>query len=147
SIMRDIKFATRQLFRNPGFTMVSVLTLALGIGANTAIFSVIYALFIRPLPIPDATRVVQVWEAWRGEGTAPVAWAKFVDWRQQVKSFEAIAGCNWGDGFTLTGGERPQIVQGRTVSAGFFEVLGVMPTLGRTFEVSDAKPGSEPVAV
>src|SRR6266478_1084319 len=106
--MNDLKFAFRQLLKNPGFTVVAVLTLALGIGANTAIFSFVNAILLRPLPIPEPDRVVHVWESWRGEGTAPVAWPKFIEWKQQSQCFEAIAGCNWGESFVLATGEKPE---------------------------------------
>src|SRR5262249_10090021 len=132
---------------NPGFTFVAVFTLVLGIGANTAIFSVLNAILLRPLPIPEAERVVQLWESWRGVGTTPVAWPKLIDWREQAKSFEAIAGCDWGTSFVFTGGDRPERVPGRTVSPGFFEALKIHPMLGRTFDQEDAKPGATPVAM
>ena len=145
--MNDLKFAFRQLLKNPGFTTVAVLTLALGIGANTAIFSVVHAVLLRPLPIKEPDRVVHVWETWRGEGTAPVAWPKFVTWREQSRSFESIAGCNWGDGFSLTGADKPEIIPGRTVSPDFFTVLKIQPLMGRTFLPDDAKAGAPPVTI
>ncbi len=145
--MNDLKFAFRQLRKNPGFTAVAVLTLALGIGANTAIFSVVHAVLLRPLPIKEPDRVVHVWETWRGEGTAPVAWPKFVTWREQSQSFESIAGCNWGDGFSLTGTDKPEIIPGRTVSPGFFSVLKIQPLMGRAFLPDDAKAGAPPVTI
>src|SRR5437763_399289 len=111
--MNDFKFAFRQLLKNPGFTAVAVLTLALGIGANTAVFSVVNGVLLRPLPIPEPDRVVQVWETWRGEGTAPVAWPKFIEWKQQSQSFEAIAACNWGQGFVLATGDQFVFVASR----------------------------------
>jgi len=125
NLIQDLRYAIRILVKNPGFTAVAVLTLALGIGTNTAIFSVVHAVLLRPLPIEEPDRVVHVWESWRGEGTAPVAWPKFVAWREQSRSFESIAGCNWGDGFSLTGAEKPEIIAGRTISPGFFSLLKI----------------------
>src|SRR5919201_713244 len=146
-MLSDLRFAFRQLLKTPGFTAVAVLTLALGIGANTAIFSVVDAVLLRPLPIPEPDRVVHVWESWRGEGTAPVAWPKFIDWKQQNQSFEAIAACNWGQGFTLMTGDKPELVSGRAVSSGFFSVLKIQPIKGRSFIPDDEKAGAAPVAM
>src|SRR2546425_10718800 len=97
----DLRYAFRQLLKNPGFTAVAALTLALGIGANTAIFSVVNGVLLRPLPIPEADRVVHVWESWWSEGTAPVAWPELIEWKQQSQRFEAIAACNYGQSFVL----------------------------------------------
>ena len=145
--MNDLKFAFRQLLKNPGFTAVAALTLALGIGANTAIFSVVNAVLLRPLPIPEPNRVVHIWETWRGEGTAPVAWPKLVEWKQQSQCFEAIAGCNWGESFVLATGDKPELIAGRAVSSDFFSVLKVQPLKGRSFRPEDQKAGAPPVVM
>src|SRR5947207_7339563 len=145
--MNDLKFAFRQLLKNPGLTAVAVITLALGIGANTAIFSVVNAVLLRPLPIPEPDRVVHVWETWRGEGTAPVAWPKFIEWKLQSQCFEAIAGCNWGESFVLATGDKPELIAGRAVSSDFFSVLKVQPLKGRSFRPEDQKAGAPPVAM
>src|SRR5437667_12153743 len=129
--MNDFKFAFRQLLKNPGFTAVAVLTLALGIGANTAIFSVVNAVLLRPLPIPEPDRVVHVWESWRGEGTAPVAWPKFIEWKQQRQSFEAIAACNWGQSFVLATSDKADLIAGRAVSFEIFSALKFQPIIRR----------------
>ena len=145
--MNDLRFAFRQLLKNPGFTAVAMLTLALGIGANTAIFSVVNGVLLRPLPIPEADRVVHVWESWRGEGTAPVAWPKFIEWKQQSQSFEAIAACNWGQSFVLATGDKPELIAGRAVSCDFFSVLKVQPLKGRSFLPEEEKAGAPAVAM
>ncbi len=145
--MNDLKFAIRQLIKNPGFTAVAVLTLALGIGANSAMFSVVYSVLLKPLPLPEPEQIVQIWESPRGQGTTSVAWPKFLDWKRQSTSFEAMTACNWGDTFALTGGERSEIVAGRTVSPEFFSVLKVQPALGRAFQPEDSQPGSSRVAI
>ena len=145
--MNDLKFAFRQLVKNPGFTVVAVLTLALGIGANTAIFSVVNGVLLRPLPIQEPDRVVQVWESWRGEGTVPVAWPKFIEWKLQSQCFEAIAGCDWGESFVLATGDKPELIAGRAVSSDFFPVLKVQPLKGRNFRPEDEKAGAPPIAI
>ena len=127
-MFNDLRYAFRQLLKNPGFT--AVLTLALGIGANTAIFSIVNGVLLRPLPIQEPDRVVQLWETWRGEGTAPVAWPKFIEWKQQSQCFEAIAGCNWGESFVFATGDKPELIAGRAVSSDFFSVLKVQPFKG-----------------
>ena len=145
--MNDLKFAFRQLLKNPGFTAVAVLTLGLGIGANTAIFSVVNGVLLRPLPIPEPDRVVHAWESWRGEGTAPVAWPKFIEWKQQSQSFEAISACNWGQSFVLATSDKPELIAGRAVSCDFFSVLKVQPLKGRSFLPEEEKSGAPAVAM
>ncbi len=140
-MFNDLRYALRQLLKNPGFTVVAVLTLALGIGANTAIFSVVNGVLLQPLPIPEPDRVVHVWESWRSEGTAPVAWPKFIEWKQQSQSFEAIAACNWGQSFVLATGDKPELIAGRAVSCDFFSVLKVQPLKGRSFLPEEEKAG------
>src|SRR5881296_3437446 len=119
-LWKDIRYTLRILRTNLGFTTVAAIALALGIGANTAIFSVVNGVLLRPLPIQEPDRVVQVWETWRGEGTAPVAWPKFIEWKQQSQCFEAIAGCNWGESFVFATGDKPELIAGRAVSSDFF---------------------------
>src|SRR6266550_6639064 len=146
-MFNDLRYALRQLLKNPGFTVVAVLTLALGIGANTAIFSVVNGVLLRPLPIQEPDRVVQVWETWRGEGTAPVAWPKFIEWKLQSQCFEAIAGCNWGESFVFATEDKPELIAGRAVSCDFFSVLKVQPLKGRSFRPEDEKAGAPAVAM
>src|SRR2546429_3713742 len=146
-MLNDLRYAFRQLLKTPGFTAVAVLTLALGIGANTAIFSIVNAVLLRPLPIQEPDRVVQIWETWRGEGTAPVAWPKFIEWKQQSQCFEAIAGCNWGESFVFATVDKPELIAGRAVSSDFFSVLKVQPLKGRSFRPEDQKAGAPPVAM
>ncbi len=140
--MHDLKFAFRQLLKNPGFTAVAVLTLALGIGANTAIFSVINGVLLRPLQYRQPDRLVTLLH----EGRSPVAPADFLDWRAQNQSFEAMAAAEaWGG--TLAGGDRPEAVFGIRFGQGMFEILGVPPLTGRTFQPADFKPGNNHVLV
>src|SRR2546428_9917647 len=127
AMFNDLRYAFRQLLKNPGFTAVAVLTLALGIGANTAIFSVVYGVLLRPLPIQEPDRVVQVWETWRGEGTAPVAWPKFIEWKQQSQCFEAVAGCNWRESFVFTPGAEAELIARRAVSSDCLTALQAQP--------------------
>src|SRR5262245_61195659 len=144
TFLQDIRYAARMLLKYPGFTAVAVLTLALGIGANTAIFSVVDAVLLHPLPLEAPERIVQVWESWKGEGTAPVAWPKFVEWRQQSQSFESIAACNWGESLALSDGDRPELISGRSISPGFFSVLKIQPIKGRAILPEDVRAGAPP---
>ncbi len=148
SIPGDVRFAVRGLIREPGFAGVCVLTLALAIGASSAIFSVVNAALIRPLPYPDADRLVQVWE------TNPRAnrwsdWASypdFADWRRENRVFEAIAAFRYGR-FRLTDGEYPEMLVGLRVSPELFSVLGVSPVLGRPFLRDEGNEGGGDVAI
>ena len=138
-LWQDVRYGARMLVKNPGFTVVAVLTLALGIGANTTIFSVINATLLKPLPFPDPSRLVLLWETF-GKGSDNyniVSAPNFWDFRRQSQSFEDLAICDSaGRGYNLsaTGAKQePEQVSGLRVSAGFFPALGVKPLLGRTF--------------
>ena len=145
--MNDLKFAFRQLLKTPGFTAVAVLTLALGIGGNAAIFSVIYGVLVRPLPYKDAERLVVVRETWQKQATTPAAWPKFRDWREQNQVFDQIAVAGWGMPLTLTGAGEPEQLAGNSVTAGYFRVLRVPALYGRTFLDEEEQPGNDRVAL
>ena len=145
--MNDLRFALRQLSKSPGFTAVAVLTLALGIGANTAIFSVVSSVLLRPLPFKEPDRVVLVWErnVKKGYEMNHVGVATFLDWKAQNNSFESMAAFGMDDALSLTGDHEPERVTAVPVSANLFEVLGVNPILGRTFRVEEETPGRDQV--
>jgi len=148
--MTDLKFAFRQLRKSPGFTAVAVLTLALGIGANTAIFSIVHGVLLRPLPFQGSERIVMVWESSRDLDTKRVALANFVDWQKQNGVFEAMAcspAWNGSREFNLVGADGSERVAGAYVSSGFFAAFGTMPRLGRTFLPEEDKREASAVAV
>ena len=146
--MNDLKFAFRQLLKNPGFTAVAVLTLALGIGANTAIFSFVNAVLLRPLPYRAPDELVNVWESEAGRGIpqSTVSYADFTDWREQAKGFAGIAAFT-GTTFTLSSGAEPEQALGLQVSDNYFDVLGVGAKLGRGFAKEDIEFGKHQVVV
>jgi putative ABC transport system permease protein len=138
AVWQDARYAVRRLGRAPGFTFVAVLTLALGIGANTAIFSVTDAVVLRPLPFRDPRQLVAVWEINRAEGNQVwrVAPANFVDWRAQADTFSDAAAFGGFDA-TLTGSGDPLQVRGGSVTPTYFSTLGVLPVRGRSFQPAD----------
>ena len=140
--LSDARFAAGALRRQPGFAAVVVATLALGIGANTALFSVADAVLLRPLPFRAPDRLVTIWET--GARKSRVTPANFLDWRAEARSFSGMAGFN-AAGFTLTGAGEPERVGGASVSANYFDVLGVKAVAGRTFTALDGEPGSSRV--
>jgi predicted permease len=142
TILSDIRLALRRLRRTPGFTLVAVLTLALGIGANTAIFSVVNAALLRPLPYPDGQRLVRLYPT-RDGGRATVSPPDFVDWREQAGVFQGMAALNSNADFTLTGADSPERVAGAQVTADFFSVLETPPAIGRGFTPSDEVVGQD----
>ncbi len=143
---QDLRFALRTLRRSPGFTAVAILTLALGIGANTAIFSIVNGVMLRPLPYPEPERLVRVWEHNDSFGRLQAAWPNFVDWRAQNESFEVItAYSGWTD--TVLGGAEPLRAGISPVSAGFFRVLRTEPTVGRSFSDAEHAEGADPVVL
>ncbi|MCI0336773.1 MAG: ABC transporter permease [Acidobacteria bacterium] len=147
TIWQDIRYGLRMLMKRPGFTLIAVITLALGIGANTAIFSVIYAVMLRPLPYWESERLVMIWETDNpGREPGSVAPANFLDWRAQSRTLEDMAASrHWG--FNLTGRDRPEQLNGAVVSTNLFPVLGVKPILGRAFRPEEGQPGSSRVVI
>ena len=145
AIGQDLKFAFRALARRPSFPLLVVATLALGIGAATAIFSIVDAILLRPLPFPAPERLV-VFNERTSRGRMTVAWSNYVDIRDRVTSFEAVA-ASLSTSFTLIEGEKARRVDGRLVSSGFLPVLGVAPHLGRDFTEQDDRVGADPVAI
>jgi putative ABC transport system permease protein len=149
TLWQDLRYGARILSKKYGFTLIAVITLALGIGANTAIFSVVNAVLLRPLPFNEPERVVMVWhkgaEAAGGDRT-PLAIADLLDWRAQSHSFDAIAAFTYSS-LNVTGRETPERVLGAGVTANFFAALGVEAALGRTFLPDEDRPGAGRVAL
>src|SRR5262249_41578201 len=148
--MRDLKFAVRQLLKNPGFTGVAVLTLALSIGANTAIFSFVNAILLRPLPFKDADRLVTIYENYTANGWFKNAVAApLLDvWRKQSTTFEALGARGYsGVNLSFTGLGAPEVLTGWRVSANVFGLLGVKPILGRDFLPEEETFGKHHVAL
>ena len=149
--MTDLRFAIRQLIKSPGFAAIAIIALALGIGANTAMFSVVNAILLRPLPFPQSDRLTMIWQtnpevAKMGFPLAPTSVPDFQDWRAQARSFEAISTI---DGWTtnLTGSEEPERLGGARVSANLFSLLQVAPILGRGFVTGEDQLGHDHVVV
>jgi predicted permease len=144
----DIRYAFRNLLRRPGFTLIAVLTLALGIGANTAIFSAINALLLKPLPFPELGRVVAIWDKLPSRGVLhnEVAAGNFFDWQSQNQSFEQLALYRWWNA-NLTGIDTPERIQGFLVTANYLDALGMKPIMGRNFSPEENQPGKDAVAI
>jgi putative ABC transport system permease protein len=138
---QDLRYGARALLKNPGFTAVAVIALGLGIGANSAIFSVANSLLLRPLPFKDPDKLVQVWETdlKRGNNSMSAAYPNFADWRNQNQVFERIAAYS-DRTFNLTGGAEPERIQGAIISPDFFPLLGVKPLLGRVLLPEEDHP-------
>ena len=148
TLMQDVRYSLRMLSKNPGFTIVAVLTLALGIGANTAIFSVIDTVLLQPLPFPEADRIVQLETSSPG-GNGPItSIPKYMSWREQTTVFDATALYDIGVGrMNLTGGDRPEQISGLHVSADYFRLFGARVIRGRTFTADEDIPNGPDVAV
>jgi putative ABC transport system permease protein len=152
TLRQDLRYGARMLLKHPGFTFVAVLTLALGVGANTALFSAVYAVLLRPLPFAAADRLVVMWkrDVTANQPLVELSIAEFNDWREQGRSFERLAAMPtsvYGYGYVLTGRGEPVQVESARVSADFFASLGASPLLGRTFTAEDDRPGAARVAV
>jgi len=148
TILQDLRYGLRMLARNPGFTAVALLALALGIGANTGIFSVINAVILRPPPFPNSEQLVTLFERDHKKGydqNAPAA-ANYLDWRSQNNVFSQIAAYGGGQ-VNLTGDPRPERVAGAAVTANLFPLLGISPLLGRTFATEEEQPGRDQVVI
>jgi putative ABC transport system permease protein len=147
ALLQDLRHAVRRLAKSPGFTIAAVVTLALGIGATTAIFSVVDAVLLRPLSFGDPSRLVLVWERFgaRNQDRNVVNPANYLDWRDRATSFSDLAAFGWSQE-TFTG-DVPEVVQGRTVTPNFFRTVGLTPLLGRTFTRAEADSGGPNVIV
>jgi len=145
---QDLRFGLRLLARRPGPTLLAVFTLALGIGATTAIFSLVNAVLVRPLPFPESEQLVLIFEdgAHIGVPRNDVAPANYVDWKAQSRAFTDVAAVS-DRGFVLTGDAEPEQIQAQSVTGAFFSVLGVPPALGRVIDKDDDRPGASSVVV
>ncbi len=148
ALVQDLRYAARTLVGQPGASLIAVVTLALGIGANTAIFSAVNALLLRPLPYQDPERLVMVWEKRATEGVLNnvVAPADYIDWAQMNTVFESTAAV-WSATVDLTGSGEPVRLFAGLVSPPFFDVLGISPAVGRSFRPEESTPGQERVAI
>jgi putative ABC transport system permease protein len=146
-LAQDLRYGFRMLRAKPGFTAVAALSLALGIGANTVIFSLVNAALLRPLPYPNADRLAAVWE-WniRERHINTVAAANYADWKARAHAFEDL-GYSWDETYTFTGAPNPEAVFGYTFSCNIFSMLGTQPLLGRTFLPEECQPGKDHVVV
>ncbi len=144
--MNTVRFAIRMLLKNPGVSLVAIITLAIGIGANTAIFSVVNGVLLRPLPYRDPERLVALWENVPTHGRWRASPANFFDWKNQNTVFEGMSAYG-GSAMTLTGSGDPEQLQGTRVSAGYFDVVGVQPILGRPFVDEEYEVGKGQVVI
>lgn len=146
ALLQDVRFAFRILAKSPAFTAIVVCTLALGIGTNTALFSVVNGVLLNPLPYPQPSQLVALYEKNAGMANAPISYLNFLDWQRQSAAFSSMAIYRHED-YNLTGTARPLRVNGLMVSAGFLTTLGVHPALGRDLNASDDRLGAAPVAL
>lgn len=146
NFMQDVRYAVRVLGRNKLFAFAAIAVLALGLGANTAIFSVVDAVLLRPLPYPDASRLVVLDEYKLQAGSRTVSWPDFRDWRASASAFSELAAYRLKQ-VTLTGLDKPQLLSAAEVSASFFSLTGANPILGRVFTEAEDRPGANPAAV
>src|SRR5436190_13063363 len=148
AIRQDLRYAGRTFRRSPGFVALAILTIAIGVGANAAIFTIVNAVLLRPLPFPDPDRLVLVSQTDRRTKVSAhdAAPANFLDWRARNHSFAGMTAMR-DAAFTLAAGDLPERVGGAIVSASFFDVLGVTPAIGRGFQPADEQPGAPRVVV
>jgi putative ABC transport system permease protein len=146
ALFQDLRYATRQLRKSGGFTLVAVTTLALGIGANTAVFSVVDRVLLHPLPYPDSDRIVRVSQTFEGISTDSASPANYLDWVSQNQIFDEMAASRGWQG-SLSTGDRPELIEGSMTTPSFFPLFGIAPILGRGLQASDARPGSDHVIV
>lgn len=145
-LIQDLRYGLRMAAKNPGFAAVAIVALALGIGANTAIFSVVNGVLLQPLPYADPDRLMLLRETSPDFATMSVAYPNFLDWKEQNSSFTALASMRWED-YDLSGTGQPEHLSGKMVSADFFRVLGINPILGRNFDSQTDRLGSSPVVL
>jgi putative ABC transport system permease protein len=146
TLMQDVRYALRMLWKAPGFTAIALLTLALGIGANTAIFSVVYGVLLRPLPYADPASLIVLNETTPKVGTVSVSYPNFEDWREQSHTFSKMSAVV-GVSYNLAGISQPESINGYAVSPNFLSMMGIRPILGRDFDASEEKSGTAPVVI
>src|SRR5262245_12305281 len=146
TLLQDLRYAARMLVKRPGFSLVAIFTLALGIGANTAIFSVVDAVLLKPMPFPEPERLVRLWESFARGGFGSVSLPNLKDWREQNSAFTGIAVYQIA-GYSLQSGDSAERIAAATVSANFIEVMGVQPQLGRGFQNGEDEQGSNRVVI
>ncbi|MCI0336031.1 MAG: ABC transporter permease [Acidobacteria bacterium] len=148
NILQDLRYAGRMLLKSPALSSIAIIALALGIGANTAIFSVVNAVLLRPLPYPDSEQLAWIWLDNRREGIHEdiTSWPNFIDWRDQNHVFQGMAGVR-DQRFNLTGVGDPEEVRGASVSSNFFELMRINPMLGRSFTSEEEQEGRDNVVV
>jgi putative ABC transport system permease protein len=148
TLWQDLRYGARTLIKTSGFTFIAVITIALGIGANTAIFSLVSAVLLRPLNYHEPDQLVMVWESNSavGDSRDTIAPANYADWKAQNQSFEDMAAIEWRN-YNLTGDGEPERIFAFGVSANFFPLLGANPALGRTFQPEEDQPGANKVTV
>ena len=149
TLINDMRYGMRRLYKQPGFTLIAGITLAIGIGANTAIFSIVNGVLLKPLPFKDPGQLVMVWNrgaAAAGGDFTPLAYSDLLDWRAQAHVFDGIAGFQYGE-FTYVGRDSAEQVRGITVSSNFFSTLGAPVQLGRDFQQADETVGSGPSVI
>ena len=146
ALIQDLRYGFRMLVNSPGFTVVAIVTLALGIGANTALFSVIHGVLLSPLPFPEPDQLVTLHENKPNFEGGSVSYPNFLDWQKDNHTFSALAvGRTYA--FSLTGMGEAEQVGGEFISADFFPLLGVKPVIGRTFAEHEDRVGAGPVAL
>ncbi len=146
TIIQDLRYAIRTMAKRPGFTLVAALTLALGIGANTAIFSAVNAVLLKPLPFTESEQLVDLSETFKPNGYGSVSVSNFEDWKKESDVFTGISAYQFRS-FNLQTTDTPQRIPGVSVSANYFDVLGVKPTIGRTFATGEDTAGNERVVI
>ena len=146
NLLQDVRYGMRTLLKSPGFTLVAVITLALGIGANTAMFGIVNAVLLRPVPYPEPDRLLKLYSSGRGFRQGSVSYPNFLDWQRSSRSFQEMAAYRT-DNFNLTGQANPERLRGAMASARVFAVLGTRPVIGRTFTDEEDRPAAAPVAV
>ena len=146
-VVRDVRFAVRALLRTPGFAIIALITFALGIGANAAIFSAVNAVLLQPLPYPNASRLVQLYETIKDiPGTGSVSYMNFLDWKQQATSFEQM-GAYYVSLGTLDGDGEPERLREGIVTTNILPMLGVKPVVGRFFTADEETRGKQRVTL
>src|SRR6202453_4791800 len=143
---QDLHYAARLMRRSPGFVATAVLTLALGIGANTTLFSVVNGVLLNPLPYPHSQQLVAVYGRTPGFDQGPVVYLNFLDWQRETQTFASMA-LYRNQNYNVTGSAEAERLAGYMISADFFSTLGVQPILGRDFRAEDDRVGAAPVAI